>query len=72
MAGEEQLVEVGGRTLRLRNLDKVLYPSTGTTWVEPRVVVDVRHLGRTENGRLRQPVFRGIRADLEPEDVRYE
>lgn len=31
MAGEEQLVEVGGRTLRLRNLDKVLYPSTGTT-----------------------------------------
>jgi bifunctional non-homologous end joining protein LigD len=31
VAGEEQLVEVGGRTLRLRNLDKVLYPSTGTT-----------------------------------------
>ncbi|MBT0772680.1 non-homologous end-joining DNA ligase [Kineosporia sp. J2-2] len=31
MAGEEQLVEVEGRTLRLRNLDKVLYPSTGTT-----------------------------------------
>ncbi|GAA3606657.1 hypothetical protein GCM10022223_23180 [Kineosporia mesophila] len=31
MAGEEQLVEVGGHTLRLRNLDKVLYPSTGTT-----------------------------------------
>ncbi len=23
--------EVGGRTLRLTNLDKVLYPSTGTT-----------------------------------------
>lgn len=44
----------------------------GTTWVEPRIVVDVRHLGRTEGGRLRQPVFRGIRADLEPEDVRYE
>ncbi|GLY13807.1 non-homologous end-joining DNA ligase [Kineosporia rhizophila] len=31
MPGEEQLVEVAGRTLRLRNLDKVLYPSTGTT-----------------------------------------
>ncbi len=46
--------------------------SKGATWVEPRIVVDVRHLGRTENGRLRQPVFRGIRADLEPEDVRYE
>ncbi|GLY13808.1 non-homologous end-joining DNA ligase [Kineosporia rhizophila] len=44
----------------------------GATWVRPRVVVDVRHLGRTEGGRLRQPVFRGIRSDLEPEDVRYE
>lgn len=29
--GTEQLVEVEGRTLRLRHLDKVLYPSTGTT-----------------------------------------
>ncbi|MBT0772679.1 non-homologous end-joining DNA ligase [Kineosporia sp. J2-2] len=44
----------------------------GATWVRPQVVVDVRHLGRTENGRLRQPVFRGVRSDLEPEDVRYE
>ncbi|GAB6899730.1 non-homologous end-joining DNA ligase [Kineosporia succinea] len=31
MPANEQLVDVGGRTLRLRNLDKVLYPSTGTT-----------------------------------------
>lgn len=31
MADQEQFVEVEGRTLRLRNLDKVLYPSTGTT-----------------------------------------
>jgi bifunctional non-homologous end joining protein LigD len=29
--GREQFVEVDGRTLRLRNLDKVLYPSSGTT-----------------------------------------
>jgi bifunctional non-homologous end joining protein LigD len=41
-------------------------------WVEPRVVVEVRHLGRTEGGRLRQPVFRGIRQDVEPEAVRDE
>ena len=44
----------------------------GTTWVEPRIVVEVRHLGRTEAGRLRQPVFRGIRADVDPDDVRDE
>ena len=31
MADQEQFVEVAGRTLRLRNLDKVLYPATGTT-----------------------------------------
>jgi bifunctional non-homologous end joining protein LigD len=41
-------------------------------WVEPAVVVEVRHLGRTEGGRLRQPVFRGIRADVEADDVRDE
>ncbi|WP_404433541.1 ATP-dependent DNA ligase [Microbacterium lacus] len=31
MPGEEQLVRVEGRRLRLTNLDKVLYPETGTT-----------------------------------------
>ncbi len=30
-AGQEQIVEVEGRRLRLRNLDKVLYPISGTT-----------------------------------------
>jgi bifunctional non-homologous end joining protein LigD len=30
-AGQEQVVEVEGRRLRIRNLDKVLYPVTGTT-----------------------------------------
>ncbi|WP_457100298.1 ATP-dependent DNA ligase [Microbacterium sp. P5_E9] len=31
MPGEEQVVRVGGRRLRLTNLEKVLYPETGTT-----------------------------------------
>ncbi len=31
MAGTETLVEVGGHRLKLTNLDKVLYPETGTT-----------------------------------------
>lgn len=30
-------------------------------WVEPRVVVEVRHLERTHDGHLRQPVFARIR-----------
>ena len=33
MAGE-QVVEVGGRRVKLTNLDKVLYPETGTTKAE--------------------------------------
>lgn len=42
----------------------------GTHWVEPRLVVDVESLGFSHQGRLRQPAFRGLRADLEPADVR--
>jgi bifunctional non-homologous end joining protein LigD len=41
-------------------------------WCEPQVVVDVRYLGRTEAGRLRQPTYRGLRTDLTADDVRWE
>lgn len=44
----------------------------GTIWTRPAVVVEVRYLGRGDAGRLRQPVFRGIRTDLHPDDVRWE
>ena len=67
------------RLLRPLKLDKAPFDdpipredALGTTWVEPRIVVEVRHLGRTEGGRLRQPVFRGIRTDVDPDDVRDE
>lgn len=32
-------------------------------WVQPRLVVEVEYSARTADGRLRQPVFRGVRAD---------
>jgi bifunctional non-homologous end joining protein LigD len=44
----------------------------GARWLEPRLVVDVRHLGHTDGGRLRQPVVLGFRADLTADDVRDE
>lgn len=44
--------------------------AAGVTWVEPAVVVDVRFLGRSEEGRLRQPVVLGVREDLSAEDLR--
>ncbi len=42
----------------------------GAVWVEPRLVVEVRTLGATAGGRLRQPSFIGVRHDLEPTDLR--
>ncbi|MEO8888041.1 MAG: non-homologous end-joining DNA ligase [Jatrophihabitantaceae bacterium] len=64
-----------GRTsLRLRNalaaradcsLPTALPPSPGrvATWCEPAVVVEVEFTAWTDDGRLRHPVFRGIRLD---------
>jgi len=42
----------------------------GTTWVRPEVVVDVKLLGVSSQGRLRQPAYRGLRPDLSPDDLR--
>jgi bifunctional non-homologous end joining protein LigD len=41
----------------------------GTTWVEPVLVVDIESLGRSAQGRIRQPSYVGTRADLTPEDL---
>ncbi|HTZ43319.1 MAG TPA: non-homologous end-joining DNA ligase [Jatrophihabitans sp.] len=46
--------------------------ASGAVWCEPRLVVEVRHLLVTGAGRLRQPVLRGIRTDLDPAEVRRE
>jgi bifunctional non-homologous end joining protein LigD len=46
--------------------------SAGARWCDPLVAVEVAHLGWTVTGRLRQPVFRGVRADVEPAEIRRE
>jgi bifunctional non-homologous end joining protein LigD len=46
--------------------------SVGTTWVRPRIVVEVKSLGwggGAGGSRLRQPAYLGVRADLTPEDL---
>ena len=43
--------------------------AAGTTWCDPQVVVEVRHLGLSSAGRLRQPTFRGVRRDTGPDPV---
>ena len=41
-------------------------------WVDPRLVVEVRFNEWTRDGKLRQPVFIGVRDDKDPGDVRRE
>ena len=44
----------------------------GRRHVMPAVVVSVRHMGLSRDGALKHPVFRGIRADLRPEECTIE
>jgi bifunctional non-homologous end joining protein LigD len=41
----------------------------GTVWVDPEVIVDVQYLVLTNDGRLRQPAYRGVRTDLDVTDL---
>jgi bifunctional non-homologous end joining protein LigD len=46
-------------------------PSVGrpVTWVRPEVVVEVSHAGWTPDGKLRAPIFKRVRDDLDPASV---
>ena len=64
---------------RLAEVPGTAYPFTepiphaeaaGSTWLAPEVVIDVASLGITPGvGRLRQPSYQGVRADLTPLDL---
>ena len=41
-----------------------------TTWVEPRLVAEVKHQGWTHDDHLRAPVFLRVRDDIDPGEVR--
>jgi bifunctional non-homologous end joining protein LigD len=49
-------------------------PRTNETphWVRPRVVVEVKFNEWTADGKLRQPIFVGVRDDKDPRAVRRE
>lgn len=44
----------------------------GVTFVRPELVGEVRYSERTSDNRLRQPSWRGLRPDKEPDEVRWE
>ena len=41
-------------------------------WVEPRLVIEVAFDRWTRAGRMRAPVYKGLRDDIDPEDVTRE
>ncbi|HNM97632.1 MAG TPA: non-homologous end-joining DNA ligase [Marmoricola sp.] len=43
--------------------------AAGAAWVRPDVVIDVEYLAITTDLKLRQPAYRGVRADLGPADL---
>jgi bifunctional non-homologous end joining protein LigD len=68
------LAELAGR---FRSLARATPPfvdaprERGVTWLEPRLVAQVGFMERTGDGRLRHPVFLGLRDDKAPAEVRW-
>ena len=65
------------RQLSAHERKKAPFASTPRTnekphWVDPRLVVEVRFNEWTRDGKLRQPIFVGVRDDKDPADVRRE
>ncbi len=75
----EDLVVTLGRVLR--TLRRPSSPFAGgvppeqaraAVWCEPVLVIEVRFTGWTPDGRIRHPVFRGLRSDRDPKTVAHE
>jgi bifunctional non-homologous end joining protein LigD len=47
-------------------------PSRGVTWVKPELACEVKFSDWTQDGRLRAPVFQGLRTDVIPRHVARE
>lgn len=67
---------VGGEPFRrIKALDKTNCPfaeipkgNENSVWVKRELVCTVKYMMKTENGGMRQPVFKGLRDDKAPED----
>jgi bifunctional non-homologous end joining protein LigD len=70
---EQIATTLGSRTRKTPPVDDV--PSADrrdAEWVRADLVAEVRYAERTEDGRLRHPVWRGWRRDQEAQEVRWE
>jgi len=71
-SGERRLRELLGPLQRPDSAFRTEVPAVdgdGAVWTDPVVVVDVRSLGLSGGGRLRQPVLLAVRDDLTPADL---
>jgi bifunctional non-homologous end joining protein LigD len=70
------LLDMHRRLARLERKTSPFRPTPKTNeaahWVRPSVVVEVKFSEWTVDGRLRQPVFLGIRDDKSPREVTHE
>ncbi len=70
-----QLGELHARLQRLARAHPPFAPSPslpqtrGVRWVRPQLVVEIEYSERTRDGLLRQPVFLGLREDLDPAQI---
>jgi len=47
-------------------------PAKGMTWVEPKLIAEVKFANWTQDNHLRAPVFEGLRVDKRPAEVQRE
>ena len=67
---------VGGEPFRkIKDLEKTNCPfsevpkgNENAVWVKPELVCIVKYMMKTDNGGMRQPVFKGLRDDKSPKD----
>ena len=73
-AGEELLAELRPRSVATSPFDEPLPRAVAVDahWVRPALVGEVRFTEWTTEGRLRQPVWRGLRPDKSAGEVRRE
>src|SRR5205085_276581 len=57
---------------KIRPFKEVAAEVRKATWVEPRLVCEVRFNEWTSDKKLRAPIFQGFRDDVDPEDCRLE